>query len=83
MIWSARTPLVATPAMVVELRAKLQAGAEHSPAHTQHYATLQFADGRRAERECYRSALPSLEAGAMGVAYLKGERLAAFGRLPV
>jgi len=83
MLWNARTPLVAHPAMIVELRAKLQAGAEHSSAHTRHYATLQFEDGRRSEHECYASALERLAVGALGVAYLKGERLAAFERIPV
>jgi hypothetical protein len=83
MIWSARTPLVARAAMVMELRAKLQAGAEHSPANTRHHAVLRFDDGRQAEHECFHSALAGLETGALGVAYLKGERLAAFGRLPV
>ena len=83
MLWNARTPIVARPAMVVEMRAKLQAGAEHSPAHTRHNTTLQFEDGQRAEHECFASALASLEIGALGVAYLKGERLAAFTRLAV
>jgi hypothetical protein len=83
MLWNARTPMVARPAMVVELRAKLQAGAEHSPANARHYATLQLDGGGRAEHECFPSALAGLETGALGVAYLKGERLAAFARLAV
>jgi hypothetical protein len=83
LLWNARTPLVARPALVVELRAKVQAGAEHSPDHTRHYATLQFEDGRRAEHECFASALPSLVPGALGVVYLKGERLAAFARVAI
>lgn len=83
VLWSARTPLVARPAAVVELRAKLDAGARHSPAHTRHFATLRFEDGTRAEHECYPSALPGLEPGALGVVHLKGERLAAFARFPV
>jgi hypothetical protein len=83
MLWNARTPIVARPAMVVELRARLQAGAEHSPSHTRHHVTLQFEGGERAEHECFASALASLEIGALGVAYLKGERLAAFTRLAV
>jgi hypothetical protein len=83
MLWSARAPLTAHPALIVELRAKLQAGAEHSPAHTRHFVTLQFDDGGRAEHECFASALPALEVGALGVAYLKGERLAAFTRVEV
>jgi hypothetical protein len=83
MIRRARTPLVGHAAMVVERRARLQAGAEHSPAHTRQHATLQFDDGRRVELECYASALPALEVGALGVAHVKGDRLAAFTRLPV
>jgi len=83
MLWSARTPLIASPALIVELRAKLQAGAEHSPAHTRHHVTLQLAGGERAEHECFASALASLEVGALGVAYLKGEKLAAFARVAV
>lgn len=83
MLWNARTPLVARPAAVVELRAKLDAGARHSPAHTRHFATLRFEDGTGAEHESYPSALPGLEPGALGVAYLKGERLAAFTRFPL
>lgn len=83
MLWNARTPLVARAAMVVELRAKLQAGAEHSPAHTRHHVTLQLDDGQRAEHECFASALAGLEPGVLGVAYLKGERLAAFAPVPV
>jgi hypothetical protein len=83
MLWNARTPMVARPAMVIALRAKLQAGAEHSPANTRHYAALRFEDGGQAEHECFASALAGLETGALGVAYLKGERLAAFAPLPV
>jgi hypothetical protein len=83
LLWSARTPLVARPALLVELRARLQAGAERSPAHTRHFATLRFEDGRQSEHECYASALPALAPGTMGVAYLKGERLAVLTRLEV
>jgi hypothetical protein len=83
MIWTARTPLRACPAMVYELRTKLQAGAEHSPAHARHLALLQLEGGERVEHECFVSAVAGLEPGALGVAYLKGERLAAFARLPV
>lgn len=83
LLWSSRTPLVARIALVVERRAQLQAGAERSPAHTRHFVTLELEDGSRIERECYASALPVLAPGAMGVAYLKGERLAAFAALPV
>ena len=83
MIWSSRTPLVAQAALIVELRAKLQAGAQHSPAHTRHFVTLEFENGTRVEKECLTSALPSLRKGDLGVAYLKGERVAAFASLPV
>ena len=83
MLANSRAPLVARSALVVELRAKLQAGAEHSPDSTRHFATLQSEDGARSEHECYASSLPALAAGALGVAYLKGERLAAFVRFPV
>lgn len=78
LVWNARAPLSAHPAVVVELRAKLQAGAEHSPSHTRHHAALAFEDGTRSEPECFASALAGLRVGAAGVAYLKGERLAAF-----
>jgi hypothetical protein len=83
VLWNARTPLVARPALVVDLRARLQAGAEHSPANTRHTATLQLADGTRREHECFASALAGLPPGAFGVAYTKGERLAAFARVAV
>jgi hypothetical protein len=83
VITNARAPFVAKPALVVELRARLQAGAEHSPANTRHFVTLQLEDGSRREHECYASAVAALEPGAMGVAYLKGDRLAAFVRLGV
>jgi len=83
MLWNARAPMVARAVLVSELRARVQAGAEHSPANTRHTVTLQLEDGRRSEHECFLSALPALAVGAMGVAYLKGERLAAFTRLPV
>ncbi len=78
LLWNARTPLVAQPALVRELRARLQAGAERSHSNTRHFVTLQFADDRRAEHECFASALASLTPGALGVAWLKGEKLAAF-----
>ena len=81
VLWNARAPLVARAALVVELRARLQAGAERSHSNTRHFVTLQLEDGRRGEHECFASALPGLEPGALGVAYLKGERLAAFARL--
>lgn len=83
LLWNARTPLVARPALVRELRARLQAGAERSPANTRHFVTLEFQDGQRDEHECLPSARAGLEPGALGVAYLKGGRLAAFARLPV
>ncbi len=83
VLWNARTPLVARAALIVERRARLQAGAERSHSNTRHFATLQFEDGRRGEHECFASALASLEAGALGIVYLKGEKLAAFTRLPV
>jgi hypothetical protein len=76
-----RWRFVAHPALVMELRAKLQAGAEQSPSNMRHYAVLRFDDGRQAEHECLASALASLAPGALGVAYLKGERLAAFVRM--
>jgi hypothetical protein len=83
LLWNARTPLVARPAFVRELRAQVHAGARHSPDHTRHFALLQFDTDHSGEFECYRSALPNLEVGALGVAYLKGERIAAFTRVPV
>jgi hypothetical protein len=83
LLWNARTPLTARPALVVEQRAKVQAGAEHSPAHTRQFVTLEREDGTRSEHECFASALASLAVGALGIAYLKGERLAAFASLPV
>ena len=83
VLWNARTPLVARPALVVELRARVQAGAEHSHDHRRHLAVLQLASGERVERECYPSVVGSVVPGAAGVAYEKGERLAGFARLPV
>lgn len=83
LIRNALTPLSAVPALVVEVRARLQAGAEHSPSSTRHFVTLQLEDGSRRELEGYASALPDLEPGAMGVVYVKGERLAAFAPLDV
>lgn len=78
--WNASTPLVARPAMVVGLRTKLQAGARHSSSNARHFATLRFEDGETRELECFASALAALAPGVMGVAYLKGERLAALVR---
>jgi hypothetical protein len=78
LIRGARTPLTAQAAVVVARRAQLQAGAERSPAHTRHFVTLQDENGRQTELESYASAVDALEPGALGVAYLKGERLAAF-----
>ncbi len=83
VLWNARAPLVARPALVLELRARLQAGAERSHSNTRHFVTLQLQDGRKSEHECFTSALAGLEPGALGVAHLKGQRLAAFVRLPV
>lgn len=83
LIRNARTPLTVQGALVVARRSQLQAGAEHSPAHTRHFATLQDENGARAEHECFASAVRTLEPGALGVAYLKGERLAAFVPVPV
>lgn len=83
MLWNARAPLVASPALVVELRARLQPGAEHSHDHARHFVTLELPTGERRERESFASARASLAPGALGVAYEKGERLAAFVTLPV
>jgi hypothetical protein len=83
-LWmNSRAPLVAHPALVVELRARLEVGAQRSHDHTRHFATLQLETGERREHECFASARVSLQAGSMGVAYLKGERLAGFTPLPV
>jgi hypothetical protein len=78
LIRGARTPLTAQAALVVALRAQLQAGAERSPAHTRHFAVLQDEHGTQSEHECFASSVAALAPGALGVAYLKGERLAAF-----
>jgi len=83
LLESSRAPLTARPAAVIEQRAKLDAGARHSHDHTRHFVTLQLADGERVEREAYASALAALAPGALGVAYEKGSRLAAFVQLPV
>jgi len=83
LIENARAPARAHAALVVELRSRLQAGAEHSPTHTRHFATLELEDRSRQEHECLPSAVDALERGRMGVAYLKGERLAAFLPLDV
>lgn len=83
LAWTARTPLEAVPALVVDLRARLQTGAESSPAHARHHVTLQLEDGRRVEVECFPSAAEGRRVGDLGVAYLKGDRLASFERLEV
>jgi hypothetical protein len=83
VLWNARTPLVARPALVRERRARLQAGARHSHSSSRHFVSVQDAQGKTSEHEAYASALTALEPGALGVAYLKGERLAAFARFPV
>jgi hypothetical protein len=83
LLTNARTRLVARPAAIVERRARLQAGARHSHDHTRHLVVLELPGGERVEREAYLSALPDLTPGRLGVAYEKGERLAAFVALPV
>jgi hypothetical protein len=81
LFWSSRTPLVARAAFIRDLRSMVHAGARHSPDHTRHFVKLQFDDEREGEYECFASCVPDLAAGAIGVAYLKGERVAAFTRL--
>lgn len=83
LLESARTPLTARPAAVLEQRTRLDAGARHSHDHARHFVTLQLQDGARVEREAYASALAGLAPGVVGVAYEKGSRLAAFAPLPV
>ena len=83
LLESVRTPLTARPAAVIEQRARIDAGARHSHDHTRHLVTLQLPDGARVEREAYASALTGLAPGVLGVAYEKGQRLAAFAVLAV
>ncbi|MSR62950.1 MAG: hypothetical protein EXS08_10950 [Planctomycetes bacterium] len=83
LLWSARTPLVARPALIAAVRAQLQAGAERSHSNTRHFVQLEDAHGERVELECLPSAVRMLEPGALGVAYLKGKKLAAFASVSV
>jgi hypothetical protein len=78
LLASARTPIVARAALVVGLRTVLQAGARPAHSSARHVATLEEESGARLELECMPSALPALALGRAGVAYVQGDRLAAF-----
>lgn len=75
-------PLERLPALVVDERTKVSGG-QQSSAKTQYYATLQFPDGTRRELDAFGNVAGKITRGDMGIAYIKGEYLMAFGRLAV
>ncbi len=76
-------PLERLPALVADARTKVSSGDENRSAKTHYYATLQFADGSRRELDAFSNVAGKITRGDMGIAYIKGEFLLAFGRLPV
>ncbi len=78
---ASRAPLERRPALVFDLRTRVSSGGEHTSARTTTFATLEFPDGSRQEREALESLAGRLAPGDMGVAYLKGPFLIAFERL--
>lgn len=79
----ARAPLLHVPALVVDERIHVSGGGENSSAHTTYYVSLESADGRRAEYESRGELNGQIAPGDMGLAYLKGENLLDFRRVPV
>jgi len=76
-------PLERLPALAADERTRVSGGGQNQSAKTHYYATLQFADGSRRELDAFSNVAGKITRGDMGIAYIKGEFLMAFGRLPV
>ena len=77
-----RAPLVRKPSLVVEERTKIS-GNDDSSTTTRYYTTLEYETGERQEFETAGEMAGKLTAGDMGVAFVKGDLLIEFGRVPV
>lgn len=75
-------PLERLHAIVIDERTRVSGGG-NSTTRTDYYATLEFPDGTRRELDAFSNVAGKITRGDMGVAYIKGQFLLAFGRLPV
>jgi hypothetical protein len=76
-------PLERLPALVADARTKISGGNENRAVKTRYFVTLQFPDGSRRDLDAFSNVVGKITRGNMGIAYIKGEFLMAFGRLPV
>lgn len=79
----ASAELTRVPALVVDERIQVSGGSGDSSSHTTYYVSLETADGERVEYESRGRLNGAITSGDMGLAYLKGEILLDFKRLPV
>jgi len=76
----ARIPTESRPALVASVRSRIHAGAADRRDSA---VTLLFPGGERREAEAPADVASTLAAGALGVAYLKGDVLSGFARVSV
>ena len=76
-------PLERLPALVVDERTHVSGEGQNRSARTRYRTTLRFPDGSHRELDAFSNVAGKIKRGDMGVAYIKGEFLMAFGRLPV
>ncbi len=82
--WRAvKAPLVRAPALLTDERTRISGGGEDRSVTTEHFATLEFRDGTRRELEIEDELAGRISPGDMGIAFLKGDYLVDFGRVPV
>ena len=78
-----RAELRRMPALVVDERTKITGGGRNDATRTRYFATLQFADGTRRELDVFDDLAGRVTEGDAGIAFLKGDYLIDFGRIPV
>lgn len=71
------------PALVIDERTKITGGGQNNAARTLYFATLQFRDGSRRELDVFDELAGKITQGDAGIAFLKGDFLVDFGRVPV
>lgn len=79
----AKAPLQRERVLIVDERTQVSGGGRNSRSTTRYFATVQDPDGERHEYEIAATISGKIAAGDVGIAYLKGEFMIDFQRVPV
>jgi hypothetical protein len=77
------SPIVPTPALVVDERIQVSGGGKNSSASTNYFTTLEVRGGKRTEHKTIEAAASQACPGDVGVAYLRANTLVHFERVRV